>query len=380
VSAIIGYNSDVIFLSDLRLNGKDRIALDKFRLKYKVYFNSSKNSRGVAVLISLQVEHEILDTVNDQQENFILLHLKLNGIEMIIGSVYGPNADAGANQFYDDLKINLGRWPEIPCVIGGDWNATYSNEPVNVNPDVLFMQNIPSKIRSDLMLDMCADRGLSDPFRILNPDEREFSYNPSGDLRKNRSRIDFFLVSECIYRFVDKCTISQGYCRKSFDHKPIFLSLKTKKRGNGRAVVNNRVIDNKHAYNIVKIAVYLTYLSACIPILGQAGKEIMRNEVEKIKNIKDKVNAIILLEVTGLARDLTDDEADRMRVLGAEVAEDWEEVMPLDELEEWERQVTDDFFFEQLLLNTRSDLMALQQFLAASEKKQVREWATKVAN
>jgi hypothetical protein len=69
-----------------------------------------------------------------------------------------------------------------------------------------------------------------------------------------------------------------------------------------------------------------------------------------------------------------------MRVLDAEVAEDWEEVMPLDELEEWERQVTDDFFFEQLLLNTRSDLMALQQFLAVSENRQVREWAAKVAH
>ena len=158
------------------------------------------------------------------------------------------------------------------------------------------------------------------------------------------------------------------------------MSLRTKKRGNGRAVVNNRIIDNKHAYNIVKIAVYLTYLSACIPILGRAGKELMRNEVEKIKSIKDKVNAIILLEGTGLARDLTDDEADRMCVLDAEVAEDWEEVMPLEELEEWERQVTDDSFFEQLIFNARSDLMAFQHFLAASEKRQVREWATKVAN
>jgi len=229
VSAIVNYNSDVIFLSDLRLNGKDKIVMDKFRLKYKVYFNSSGNSRGVAVLIKFQVEQELLDTVADPQENFILLRIKLNGVEMIIGSVYGPNVDRGAEQFYNELKRNLQRWPDLPCVLGGDWNATYSDLLVNENPDILFMQDIPSRVRTGMLLDLCEEIGLSDPLRILNPDLKEFTYHPSGAVRKNRSRIDFFLVSDCIYQYIEKCIISQGYCRRSFDHKPIFLELKKKK-------------------------------------------------------------------------------------------------------------------------------------------------------
>jgi hypothetical protein len=52
-----------------------------------VYFNSSKNSRGVAVLISKQVEHEIIATVADPQENVLLLRLKIRNVEIALGAV-----------------------------------------------------------------------------------------------------------------------------------------------------------------------------------------------------------------------------------------------------------------------------------------------------
>jgi exonuclease III len=68
LSAIINYKADVILLSDVRLNGKHAAALAKLGLWYKVYFNSSRNSRGVAVLISNQVEHNVVETAADPQE------------------------------------------------------------------------------------------------------------------------------------------------------------------------------------------------------------------------------------------------------------------------------------------------------------------------
>ncbi len=60
ISTLLSYKADILLLSDVRLNGKDRILVDKLKLWYKVYFNSSKNSRGVAVLVRNQVEHEVL--------------------------------------------------------------------------------------------------------------------------------------------------------------------------------------------------------------------------------------------------------------------------------------------------------------------------------
>jgi exonuclease III len=105
---------------------------------------------------------------------------------------------------------------------GGDWNATPSMEDVAYNLDVIFIRNLPSRYRSEKVVELAEDLDLSDPFRALHPDSKEFSYYPSGNLRRNRSHIDFFLVSSGLYNNIQSCSIAQGFCRKSFDHKPIF--------------------------------------------------------------------------------------------------------------------------------------------------------------
>jgi exonuclease III len=198
VSSICNYGTDVIFLCDTRMNGKDLNISEKFRLRYKLYANSTRNSRGVAVLISNQVHHEVLETIRDPDENFILIRLVIKEREVVLGSVYGPNTDNGSEIFFDSLCLQLQRWRGRTCIIGGDFNATYSNLGVNENPDVLFMRNIPSRIRSDRVVEMCRVLEMSDPFRTLNPDAKEFTYTPSGTLRKNRSRIDFsWLLTMC---------------------------------------------------------------------------------------------------------------------------------------------------------------------------------------
>jgi len=82
INAIMEYKTDIIFLSDIRLNGKEKILFDKIRLNYRAYTNSKSRGRGVAVLISNQVEHEVLEQAVDPQENLILLKCKINGTEM----------------------------------------------------------------------------------------------------------------------------------------------------------------------------------------------------------------------------------------------------------------------------------------------------------
>jgi hypothetical protein len=291
--------------------------------------------------------------------------------------VYGPNLDQGSDLFYGSLESHLERWENLPKIIGGDWNATYSNLSVEENPDVIFMRSLPSKVRSDFILDMCRNRSLSDPFRTLNPDAREFTYNPSGQLRKNRSRIDFFLITDDVYASVDRCTVAQGFCSKSFDHKPIFLQLK-KKRGTGRATVSNRTIDHKLAMYVVKIAVYVTFLSACIPMAGLASGHLLLRDMETVSNIKTKINNIVFLEGMQLARDLTDPEQESLRNLEAEVDELWNTVTSLDELQEREKQVRDDVFFEQLIENTRKSLLTFQTLLNIASKSALKVWTNEL--
>ncbi len=109
----------------------------------------------------------------------------------IIGAVYGPNGDD--LEFYDRLCTLMSSINNNNIILGGDWNATWDNSNVNINLDTLNMANIPSKKRSDKIINMAKDLKLTDAFRIFYPNKREYTFIPSGINQMNRSRLDFFL-------------------------------------------------------------------------------------------------------------------------------------------------------------------------------------------
>jgi exonuclease III len=131
---------------------------------------------------------------------------------------------------YELLQQTLHRWRGIPTVLGGDWNAVFSDFPLNINPDIFSMRAVPSTARTEIILQLCEEYELTDPYRMLQPDGRDYTYVPASVLRQNRSRIDFFLMSKNMLNEVSRCEIAQGFCKKSFDHKSIFLSFKKGKK------------------------------------------------------------------------------------------------------------------------------------------------------
>ena len=113
------------------------------------------------------------------------------------------------------------------------------------------MNSIPSHARSNRLYDTMIRFNLLDPYRHLSPNLTDFSYQPYGTVRNNRSRIDFFLVSQELAGKIRKATILNNFSKKSFDHRPVFLQL-GKQKSRGRAVVNRDVNDNTSS-SIVKL-------------------------------------------------------------------------------------------------------------------------------
>jgi exonuclease III len=379
LSAILGYKSDVILLSDVRLNGRDEKICDRLRLWYTVYHNSTKNSRGVAVLISKQVQHEVISSAADPQENILMLRIKINNVEFVAGAVYGPNTDNNCLEFFTFISNTLNQWQNIPYILGGDWNATYSCLPVGENPDVLFMRQLPSMARSRHVNDLCERYELTDPFRLLHPDVRDFTYNPSGTVRKNRSRIDFFLMSSELTASLNSCNIAQGYCSKTFDHKPIFLSLK-KKRNKCRPIVHNGTVDHELSADVVKLAVHKTTLFSLDENIGPITARVLEEEWERMSNIENKINRIILIKGQRMLGELQPALEDELLDLEAGLLEDWEEAATLDYLQSFDKKVPADIFFENLLAGSRDALFGLQNALKAAEKESLRQWLSELAN
>jgi len=163
--------SDFIFLSDVRLTNKaGKSALQDVKNtflinpyeKYNFEYNSSKNSRGVAILIKRSLNFSEIARIADTGENFLLLLLEdSTGNKLIIGSIYGPNNYDP--EFFERLERGLRILGNHPTVLGGDFNCTVSVDPINLNIDCQGMNSLPNSRHSQLLENLCTDLNLMDP-------------------------------------------------------------------------------------------------------------------------------------------------------------------------------------------------------------------------
>jgi hypothetical protein len=72
---------------------------------------------------------------------------------------------------------------------------------------------------------MSENLNLVDAYRVLYPNNREFTYIPNAAANINRSRIDFFLISEGLAVQKFNAGVSNRLVSKSFDHKLITLEF-----------------------------------------------------------------------------------------------------------------------------------------------------------
>ncbi len=188
---------DIIFLSDTRLNSDTQIAGVNYVEKkckflgYTVYHNSHLNSRGTAILITNKLNFTIVDSYKDDECNIILLKIRMCGINITVGSIYGPNIDN--EQFFITLRDKISYLNSDFTIIGGDWNTTLDQRNCAANIDTYNTVGIPSARRSAWLNQFCTDLSLKDPYRYFYPETREFTYVPYNVNATNRSRLDFFL-------------------------------------------------------------------------------------------------------------------------------------------------------------------------------------------
>ncbi len=100
--------------------------------------------------------------------------------------------------------------------------------------------------------------------------------------------------------------------------------------------------------------------------------------METVTNINSKINNIVSLEGIQLNQDLTEPEQESLLNLEAKVDEQWNTVTTLDELQEREKQVRDDIFFEQLIKNTWKSLLTFQTLLNTASKASLKIWTNEL--
>jgi hypothetical protein len=117
------------------------------------------------------------------------------------------------------------------------------------------MNTLPNKRHSDLLTSLCDDLELHDPFRTRYPNVIDYTYIPTDVTKKNRSRIDFFIISRSLSRKVTDCNIKKNLQNKLFDHKAISLSF-VKKIGNVKIpIISKSILKDPETDLVVGLAV-----------------------------------------------------------------------------------------------------------------------------
>jgi hypothetical protein len=323
----------------------------------------------VGILTKYDLQIEIVSEKRSEDENFLLQHIRLSGTELIIGSIYGPNhLDL---EFFAALEDALSNYDtgNIQVILGGDFNCTYSCDPVPENIDCLNMARPPNISHSKKIPDICDRFNLTDPYRYFNPDLQEFTYTPRSETLKNKSRIDFFLVSEMLMGAVDNCKISQNVQNKLFDHKAINLSINEKiKPGIVRPTISNKDLNDDLLEFVVKTTVSETYLQHCTDnSLYGVNKNFLLNTCGTIRRLIRECGPPIELRVG----DSGDPEAsvqrerirNRLQVLSG--------TLNLNRIEQANLSCDPGTFMEIMLLNLKNDTVSHQSFIRKTKKNKL---------
>jgi hypothetical protein len=236
---------------------------------------------------------------------------------LVVGSLYGPNQNE--ENFFHNLNSYLSLI-QIPCLIlGGDLNATWDNRNVNDNLDVHAMNNIPSVFRSNKLREICVTHNLTDPYRALYPNKKDYTFVPSAIDMLNRSRIDFFLVKFPLIKHVKNCTISHSLLSAYFDHKCINLTFK-QKNGIKNFPVKANILKEDEVNWQVSSSVLETYIQHAIVnnnyselqknehllLIGQINAKIQESLDLKLQLANLGVNNFLELRIAGIKPEVED--------------------------------------------------------------------------
>ena len=135
---------------------KNKLEFNSY-LDYDLFVNSSRNKRGVAILINKKLNAAVLDIIKCPNEDFLLLKVKIKNSVLLVGSIYCDVYSKQPN-FLPTLKDCITATLTEHYLIGGDFNCiTNPHRITNTNISNIETQNvkqIPNPQNSRLFCDM----------------------------------------------------------------------------------------------------------------------------------------------------------------------------------------------------------------------------------
>lgn len=201
----------------------------------------TEHSKGVTCIVKKK-NISIENMYTDHEGRLAILNIKINHDIYTVVNIYAPNTETERNLFFKNTAKLISKHgsSDRNYIVGGDFN--YTPDPA-LDRDNRDRQSIQKQDKSHLGYQrLCKSFHLKDIWRTLNEGVRHFTC-------RNKSRIDFFLVSEPVFNNNLDTHILQGPIRS--DHKMVSLNFKVNrhKRGPGYWKLNTSFL-NENTYKL----------------------------------------------------------------------------------------------------------------------------------
>ena len=240
---------------------------------YEIYIaGNTSNSRGVAILINNNFDFKVQSIDRDPTGNWIIMNINMLSMDITLCCLYGPNDDQPT--FYNCVKETIENVGNPYCIICGDFNLVQDQQM-----DTFNYVNINNPKAKEMVLKIKDDFDLSDPWRVLNPDKKRYTWRKNNPIKQ--ARLDFFLISSEMLNIIDFADIIPGY---RTDHSMVVIGLNNNnniRRGRGSWKLNNDLLrDNEYVNTVKEIITKVKKIYAVSPYDRDRINDINPSELE----------------------------------------------------------------------------------------------------
>ena len=198
-----------------------------------VYHEGTNHSKGQLILIKKHIPYKC--SVIKMTPRIIAIQLNDETKETVILNVYAPNTSTEVRQFFSDLTDIVNEIDVQRKIVCGDFNCVLDN-------DIDVISGEPHQVcLVEGFNNFVVNADLTDSWRMLNPNRKEYSWSRRRDNTLVARRLDYVFVSETVLSDLIECSMHSF----SFsDHRGILIQFDgyEQKRGPSYWKFNNSLL------------------------------------------------------------------------------------------------------------------------------------------
>ncbi|GBG58677.1 hypothetical protein CBR_g78 [Chara braunii] len=232
------WNRYCIMLQEAKLN-EDKIRdLGPWWDGPQIWSPAQGTRGGVCILLHRDLQVRVIDKEAEIWGRWAWMRVEVGSDEWLLMTVYAPTKTREREAFFRSLISNIPRVEKV--ILAGDWNRSLDDA---LRPD----SGCAGQGDVVALLQLIETVSLTDPFRLLNPDNPGFtwfSHLHHNRQRMTRRRLDYVLVTD---NLMSRVLTFKQTCNPLSDHKPVTAEVRLQEggeRGKGFFRLNKQVLEN----------------------------------------------------------------------------------------------------------------------------------------